>query len=489
MELYKLTVHEVRDLIDSKAISSSDLLKSILGRINEVENKLNSFITIDTDSALDQAKKLDETRPQGKQGLDLVGIPYGVKDNISTKDMPTSCASKMLRNYRTNYDATVVKKLRDKGAILVGKLNLDSFAIGSSGETSYFTNTKNPWRLNKVPGGSSGGSAAAVAADLIMFSLGTDTGGSIRQPAAFCGIVGMKPTYGLVSRYGLFPLASSLDQIGPLTKDVRDCAIVLNAITGHDQKDSSSIDKYSYPDYRSFLFKDIKGLRIGIPQELLKDASLDVKNHIKKAAKHYVELGAKVEETSFKLSKYSVPVYFLISSAEAASNLARFYDINYKSEDHSPLSFDEIYIKSRTEGFASSVKRRIMIGNLALEANNYEDYYLQATKIRATIRKELEKLLKDFDLLLSPTTPSVAFNFSSMEKDLLNTYKWDASTVPANLAGLPAISIPCGFSNDGLPIGMQLMGRPYGEGTLLMAAHAFEQSTDYHKKRLHALEV
>ncbi|HPT77783.1 MAG TPA: Asp-tRNA(Asn)/Glu-tRNA(Gln) amidotransferase subunit GatA [Candidatus Atribacteria bacterium] len=483
MELYKLTIHEAARLLDRREISYTELTESIIGRITDVEDRIGAFITLDVDRALDHARSLDKLGLARNEKTALTGIPYGLKDNICTSGMKTTCASKMLANFVPCYDATVFEKLKAMNSILLGKLNLDSFAIGSSGETSYYMRTANPWDAEKVPGGSSSGSAAAVAADEVLFSLGTDTGGSIRQPAAFCGIVGMKPTYGLVSRYGLIAFASSLDQIGPLTKDVSDCALVLSAIAGHDEKDSTSVNKPS-TDYSTYLVDDIKGLRIALPQEYFDSCqSPEVRMQVIKAARIFESMGAVVEEVSLPLSEYSVPVYFLLSSAEGASNLARFDGIRYGYRADDADGPEGLYCRSRTEGFGENVKRRIMLGNLALEPGRFKNYYLKAARLRTLIKQELDNVLEKYDVILSPTTTETAFKFGVIRDNTLDKYKQDICIVPANLAGLPAISIPCGFNSSGMPIGMQLMGKAFSEGLLLRAAYTFEQNTDYHTKR------
>lgn len=483
MELYKLTIHEAARLLDRREISCTELTESIISRITDVEDRIGAFITLDINRALAHAKFLDKLGPAGYEKTALTGIPYGLKDNICTSGIKTTCASKMLENYVPCYDATVYRKLKAVNSILLGKLNLDSFAIGSSGETSYYVQTSNPWDPEKVPGGSSSGSAAAVAADEVMFSLGTDTGGSIRQPASFCGIVGMKPTYGLVSRYGLVAFASSLDQIGPLTKDVTDCALVLNAIAGYDAMDSTSANR-PCPDYSACLVDDVTGIRLALPREYFNSCQSDeVRSQVIKAAQMFEEMGAVVEEVSLPLSEYSVPVYLMLSSAEGASNLARFDGIMYGYRPDGANSPEEIYKRSRTEGFDANVKRRIMLGNLALDSGKFKNYYLKAARLRTMIKQELDKILGKYDIILSPTTTETAFRFGVIRENTLDKYKQDICIVPANLAGLPAISIPCGFDSTGMPIGMQLMGKAFSDGLLLRVAYTFEQNTDYHIKR------
>lgn len=482
MELYKLTIHEANKLLRKREITARQLTESILGRIEEVEGKVNAFNTIVSERALEQAKETDKAIERGEEISDLAGIPMATKDNICTLDVKTTCSSKMLENFVPPYDATVMSRLRDQGAILLGKLNMDEFAMGSSTENSAFKVSSNPWDLERVPGGSSGGSAGAVIADEAMFSLGSDTGGSVRQPAAFCGLVGLKPTYGRVSRYGLVALASSLDVIGPITKDVRDCAIVLNAIAGQDSRDFTSSDT-PVADYTLALKDDVKGLKIGIPKGFL-DGKLDteIETAIKRAIALYEELGAEIIDIELPHIEYALAVYRILSCAEASSSLARYDGIRYgfRAEDYDDL--DELYKKTRSEGFGTEVKRRIMLGNFVIGAEQYEDYYLRALKARTLIREDYANAFKDVDLILSPTSPTSAFKIGEV-RDPVDMYLSDIYTVPVNLAGLPAISVPCGFDFKSLPIGMQLIGNLFEEEKLLRAAYAFEQNTDYHEKK------
>ena len=484
MELYKLTIHEARDLLRKREISSVDLTKSVLNRIQSIEDEVNSFITIDYKNALKQAEKFDRLQKNiNPTDLpNLAGIPYGLKDNICTKNMRTTCASKIMEYFNPVYEGTVVKKLKDSHAILIGKLNMDEFAIGSSGETSIFPHTKNPWAPDRVPGGSSAGSAASVAADELLFSLGSDTGGSIRQPASFNGIVGLKPTFGSVSGFGLIPFATSLDQLGPLCKDVTDCAIVMNTIAGYDARDSSSA-KFKHPDYTSFLIDNISDMRIGYPKEWISNYVIDdVGKAIEKAARMFESMGAIVEEIFLPHMKYAVPVYYLISSAEASYNLTGFNGIRMGYEKGVIPELDELIESVGMHNLGAAVKKRILLGNIALYNENYEIYYLKALKVRTLIKKDFDQVFENYDIILSPTNPDTAFRFGEMTDNTVKTYEYDVFTVPVNLAGLPALTIPCGFDTKGLPIGLQLIGKQFGEGTLFQAAYTFEQNTDYHLK-------
>lgn len=481
MELYKLTIHEANKLLSNREISAKQLAESVLKRIEEIEGKVNAFNTITAEEALKNADAIDKLIQQGEEISPLAGIPMGVKDNICTSGIKTTCSSKMLENFVPPYDATVIERLNTHNAILVGKLNMDEFAMGSSTENSAFKNTRNPWSLERVPGGSSGGSAASVIAGQALFSLGSDTGGSIRQPAAFCGLVGLKPTYGRVSRYGLVALASSFDVVGPITKDVTDCAIVLNVIAGRDVKDVTTADK-PVDDYRTALKDDVKGMKIGIPKGFL-DKGLDseVRTSIHQAIKLYEKLGAELIEIDLPHAEYALPVYYIIACAEASSSLARYDGIRYgyRADDYDDL--EELYKKTRSQAFGSEVKRRIMLGNFVIGADYYEDYYLKALKVRTLIREDYAKAFEKVDVILSPTTPTSAFKIGE-KREPMDMYLSDIYTVPVNIAGLPAISIPCGFDANGLPIGLQLIGDLFEEKKLLQAAYTFEQNTDYHKK-------
>ncbi|MGI6412705.1 MAG: Asp-tRNA(Asn)/Glu-tRNA(Gln) amidotransferase subunit GatA [Syntrophomonadaceae bacterium] len=475
MELFELTVHELINKLRNKEASSQEIVDSFFKRIQDVEGKVNSFITLTEDLARQRAKKSDQGLTDGA----LAGIPYGLKDAICTRGVRTTCASKMLENFIPPYDATVTARLNQAGGILTGKLNMDEFAMGSSTEMSAFFTTHNPWDLTRVPGGSSGGPAAAVAASEIPFALGTDSGGSIRQPAAFCGVVGLKPTYGRVSRWGVIAYASSFDQVGVLSKDVQDCALVMNVISGYDHKDSTCIDK-AVPDYLSYLQNDIKGIKIGYPKEYFQQGvDPQIAASLKKALRTFEELGAIVEEVSLPHSEYALPAYYLIAPAEASANMARFDGVRYGFRDQEADNVLEMFARSRGYGFGDEVKRRIMLGTYALSSGYYEDYYLKAAKVRRLISDDFAQVFKDFDLIVSPTTPTTAFKLGENAKEPLTLYMNDILTAPVNMAGLPGISIPCGFI-DGLPVGMQIIGRPFDEGTILKAAYTFEQNTDYH---------
>lgn len=476
--LYDLTIHGASDLLQSRQISSVELTESVLDRIKKTDAQVNALVTVTDELALDQASHADSLISKGLSGS-LTGVPMVLKDNICTQGILTTCSSRMLQNFIPTYNATVARKLYSQGAVLVGKGNLDEFAMGSSTENSAFFPTKNPWNFNRVPGGSSGGPAAAVAANECIYSLGSDTGGSIRQPAAFCGVVGLKPTYGRVSRYGLIAFASSLDQIGPITKDVTDAALVLSAISGQDSLDATSLDQ-KVPTYVNHLRKGVKGLRIGIPEEyFIEDINPEIKESILKSINVFENLGAVVESVSLPLTKYALAVYYILAPSEASSNLARYDGVKFGfSADESNDMWDALE-ETRQLGFGSEVKRRILLGTYALSSGYYDAYYLKAQKVRTLIRQEFDEVFTKYDLLLSPTSPSVAFDLGEKMDDPVNMYLNDVFTQPANIAGLPAISIPCGFF-DGLPIGLQLMANHLGEESLLKAAYAYEQSTDWH---------
>jgi aspartyl-tRNA(Asn)/glutamyl-tRNA(Gln) amidotransferase subunit A len=479
VEIFELTVHELMDKLDKKEITSEEITKSYLSRIEEKEKDVQAFVTKTGEKALEQAKKIDEKiKKEGKRAK-LEGIPIGLKDNMCTKGIKTTCSSKMLENFVSPYDGTVVKKVEDEGMISLGKLNMDEFAMGGSTEYSYFHKTHNPWNLNKVPGGSSGGSAAAVAANMVPWALGSDTGGSIRQPSSLCGVVGLKPTYGLVSRYGLVAFASSLDQIGPITKDVEDNAILLNAITGYDPKDSTSMN-IEKKDYTKSLIKDVKGLKIGMPKEFLGEGiNSEVKNAILDTAKKYEKLGATVEECSLDIGKEALAVYYIIACAEASSNLGRFDGIRYGYRSEKFDNLREIYINSRTEGFGAEVKRRIMLGTYVLSSGYYDAYYKKAQKVRTVIRNEYQKLFEKYDIILTPTSPTVAFNIGEKSNNPLEMYLADICTVPVNIAGLPGISLPVSVDREGMPIGVQLISKHFDEETIYRAAYTLEQEVKF----------
>ena len=483
MNLYELSVEKASKMLKDKEISSVELTNALLDRIDEKDKSIEGYITVAKEDALNSAKLADENIKNG--GISpLTGVCASVKDNICTDKILTTCASKMLYNFVPPYDATVVKKLKAQGSVIIGKTNMDEFAMGSSTETSYFKKTKNPHDLAKVPGGSSGGSAAVVAADEAIFALGSDTGGSIRQPSAFCGVVGLKPTYGLVSRFGLVAFASSLDQIGPITKNVTDSAVVLNAIAGYDKMDSTSADEKA-DDYTKSLGENVKGLKIGIPKEYIGEGiQKEVKDAIMNAAKVYESMGAEIFEFSLPMTKYALPAYYIMSSAEASSNLARFDGVKYgyRAENYTDLT--DMYLKTRSEGFGSEVKRRIMLGTYALSAGYYDAYYKKAQQARTLIRNSFAEAFDKFDVILTPTTPTTAFEIGKNITDPITMYLNDICTVSVNIAGLPAISIPCGYDKTNMPIGLQLIAKPFAENTLFKTAYAFEQNTDFAHKSL-----
>ena len=479
MDICKLTVHELVDCLEKGTLTSEQITRAYLDRIDEIEPKVQAYNSVLREEAIAKAKKIDEDRKAGKPLSKYAGIPIGIKDNLCITGTKTTCSSKMLENFVAPYDATVIEKLNAEDAVYLGKLNMDEFAMGSSTEHSAFKKTVNPWDLERVPGGSSGGSAAAVAADIAPWTLGSDTGGSIRQPASLCGVVGLKPTYGLVSRYGLVAFASSLDQIGPITKDVTDSAMLLNIISGHDQKDSTTIEMEK-KDYTQSLVNDVKGLRIGIPKEYIAEGiNEEVKQAILDVAKKYEELGAIVEDCSFEVGKYATSVYYIIADAEASSNLGRFDGIRYgyRTENFSDLK--DIYKNSRSEGFGPEVKRRIMIGTYVLSSGYYDAYYKKAQKVRAVITKAYNDLFEKYDVLLTPTSPTTAFKMGEKSNNPLEMYLADICTVPVNIAGLPGISVPCAIDSKGLPIGFQLIGKAFDEETLFRAAYTFEQNINF----------
>ena len=479
MDLYKNAAHELHEKLVKKEISSVELTNSIYNRIDQVEDSVKAYLTLDKENALEQAAKVDKIIASGEKIAPLAGIPGAIKDNISTKGLRTTCSSKMLENFTPIYDAHVIQKLRADETIFIGKTNMDEFAMGSTTETSYFQTTHNPWNLERVPGGSSGGSAAAVVAGEAIWSLGSDTGGSIRQPASFTGCVGIKPTYGRVSRYGCVAFASSLDQIGPITRDVTDAATVLNTICGVCTMDSTSLHE-EVPDFTKALTNDVKGLRIGVPKENYA-AGLDPKvdGVLKKALADYEAMGAKIVDVSLPHTEYAVITYYIIAPAEASANLARFDGVRYGYRDMKATSAPEMTTASRTEGFGAEVKRRIMLGTYVLSSGYYDAYYLKAMQVRTLIRQDFAKAFEQCDVLLTPTSPVVAYPIDG-KMDPLAIYLLDVCTIPVNLAGLPGISIPAGFV-DGMPVGMQLIGKVLDEETILRAAYAFEQSHDYHK--------
>ncbi|AZT91010.1 Asp-tRNA(Asn)/Glu-tRNA(Gln) amidotransferase subunit GatA [Caldicellulosiruptor changbaiensis] len=477
--LYKLTAHEAIELIKKKEVKCQEIVESVLERIRQVEDKVKSYITITEEQALENAKKIDEKIAKGEQVGSLYGLPIALKDNLCTDGIRTTCASKILYNFVPPYDATVVKKLKENDMTLLGKLNMDEFAMGSSTENSAFHTTRNPWDLERVPGGSSGGSAAAVAADEAFFTLGSDTGGSIRQPASLCGVVGMKPTYGRVSRFGLVAFASSLDQIGPLTKDVEDCAIAMNIICGHDPYDATSAP-IEVPDFTKALVNDVKGLKIGVPREYMeKGVNDEVKKAVEKALELLKSLGAQYEEFSIPIVEYALPTYYIIASSEASSNLARYDGIKYGYRTQNYEDLIDLYKKTRSEGFGSEVKRRIMLGTYALSAGYYDAYYKKGLQVRTLIKRAFDEAFQKYDVIITPTSPTTAFKIGERVSNPLEMYMSDICTVPVNIAGLPAISIPCGFDSNGLPIGLQIIGKAFDEQTILRVAYTYEQNSGY----------
>jgi aspartyl-tRNA(Asn)/glutamyl-tRNA(Gln) amidotransferase subunit A len=480
MSLFDHTIKELEEKLHNKEIKVKDLVDTSYKRINEVDDKLHAFLTLNEENARAAAKELDES--DDKSGS-LFGMPAGIKDNIVTKALRTTCASQFLDNFTDPlYNATVMEKLNKQNMITIGKLNMDEFAMGSSNENSGYITVRNPWNTDYVPGGSSGGSAASVAAGEVLFSLGSDTGGSIREPASFCGVVGMKPTYGRVSRFGLVAFASSLDQIGPLTRSVEDNARVLEVLAGHDPNDSTSAH-LEVPKYTDALTNDVKGLKIAVPSEYLGEGvSPEVQESVRNALKVYESLGATWEEVSLPHSKYAVATYYIIASSEASSNLARFDGVRYGVRAEADNMMD-MFKKSRSQGFGEEVKRRIMLGTFALSSGYYDAYYKKAQKVRTLLKNDFDKIFEDYDVVIGPTAPTPAFKIGEKTDDPLTMYASDILTIPVNLAGVPGISIPCGLSEEGLPIGLQIIGKHFDESTVYRAAHAFEQATDHHKKR------
>ena len=483
MKLYEYTVHELVEMLEKGEVTSEEITRSYFERIKEVEPKVKAYVSTLEDEAIATAKKVDEDRKAGKPVSKFAGIPIGIKDNMCITGTKTTCSSKMLENFVAPYDATVIEKLKKEDAVVLGKLNMDEFAMGGSTEHSAFFKTRNPWDLDRVPGGSSGGSAAAVAADIAPWALGSDTGGSIRQPASLCGIVGLKPTYGLVSRYGLVAFASSLDQIGPLTKDVTDAAMLLNIIAGHDEKDSTSID-VGEKDYTKSLVNDVKGMRIGLPKEYLGEGiNEEVRDAILAVAKKYEEMGAIVEDCSFEVGQYATSVYYIIACAEASSNLGRFDGIRYGYRTENYENLKDIYKNSRSEGFGPEVKRRIMLGTYVLSSGYYDAYYKKAQKVRTVIKNAYDELFGKYDLLLTPTSPTTAFKIGEKSSNPLEMYLADICTVPVNIGGLPGISVPCALDSKGMPIGFQLLAKAFDEEKLLRAAYSYEQNSNFRENK------
>ncbi|RMD46568.1 MAG: Asp-tRNA(Asn)/Glu-tRNA(Gln) amidotransferase subunit GatA [Aquificota bacterium] len=480
MELWKKSVKELSNLIKNKEVKPSEVVESLIKRKEEFEPKIKSYVTDLYDKAFEEAKQKDEQVSKLDNIPDLFGIPIAIKDNISTRGIKTTCSSKILENYVPPFDATVIEKLNAQGYIITGKTNLDEFAMGSSTENSAFFPTKNPWDFERVPGGSSGGSAAAVGAGIVPAALGSDTGGSIRQPAAFCGVVGLKPTYGRVSRYGLVAFASSLDQIGPITRTVEDAAILLNVISGKDERDSTSVD-IEVPDFTKVLGQDIKGIKIGIPKEFFEELNEEIKEKVLNAAKQLQEEGAELVEISLPTAKYAIEAYYIIAPSEASSNLARYDGVRYGYRVREYKDLDDMYSKTRDEGFGAEVKRRIMLGTYSLSSGYYDAYYLKAQKVRTLIYQEFMKAFENVDVILTPTTPDVAFKIGEKTDDPIQMYLSDIFTVSINMATVPAISLPCGFK-DNMPIGMQLIAKPFDEETLLKVAHYYERLNDFYKR-------
>lgn len=482
MSLFDKKLTELHDLLQKKEITVSDLVDESFQQIGKVEQDVQAFITLDEDKAREKAKALDEKLGTEEANGLLFGMPIGIKDNIVTKDLRTTCASKMLENFDPIFDATVMEKLNNAGMITIGKLNMDEFGMGSSTETSYFKKTRNPWNPDRVPGGSSGGSAAAVAAGEVPFALGSDTGGSIRQPAAFCGVVGLKPTYGRVSRYGLTAFASSMDQIGPITRNVEDNAYILQAISGVDPMDATSAD-LEVPNFAAALTGDVKGMKIAVPKEYLGEGvDAAVKQSVLDALKVLEKLGGEWEEVTMPHSEYALAAYYLLSSAEASGNMARFDGVRFGYRSPNSKNLIDLYKNSRAEGFGEEVKRRIMLGTFVLSSGNYDVYYQKAMKVRTLIKKDFEDIFAKYDVILGPTTPTPAFKFGEKMTDPLTMYANDIFAIPVSLAGVPAISVPCGFV-DGLPVGLQIIGKHFDEATVYRVAHAFEQATDFHKQK------
>ncbi|MFD1179685.1 Asp-tRNA(Asn)/Glu-tRNA(Gln) amidotransferase subunit GatA [Paenibacillus puldeungensis] len=481
MTLFDLRLQEIHNRLHNRELSVSDLVKEAFVKIREYDGRIGAYLTLNEEGAMAEAARLDDKLLTNEsQGL-LFGLPVGIKDNMVTEGLRTTCASQFLSNYDPIYDATVVTKLKQSETVMLGKLNMDEFAMGGSNENSSFHPVRNPWDLSRVPGGSSGGSAAAVAAGEAYFTLGSDTGGSIRQPASYCGVVGLKPTYGRISRYGLVAFASSLDQIGPITKNVEDSAYVLQAIAGHDPKDSTSAD-VEVPDYLSALTGEVAGLKIAVPKEYLEGIEPQVKAAVLEVLRVLEGLGAVWEEVSLPHTEYAVAAYYLLASSEASSNLSRFDGVRYGVRADNPGNLLDLYYDSRSQGFGPEVKRRIMLGTYALSSGYYDAYYLKAQKVRTLIKQDFDQTFEKFDVILGPTAPTTAFPLGSQIDDPLTMYLNDILTIPVSLAGVPALSVPCGFA-DGLPVGLQIIGKPFDESTILRVAHAYEVHTDHHKQR------
>lgn len=481
MELFRLDIKTLYEMLKKKEITPLEIVESVFKRVESVEDKTKAYITLDYDNAVKDAKDALQRIEKGDI-TPLTGIPLAIKDNICTKGIRTTCASKILENFLPPYESTVTSRLKEAGYVLVGKTNMDEFAMGSSTENSAFFTTRNPWDLERVPGGSSGGSAAAVSADECIASLGSDTGGSIRQPAAFCGVVGLKPTYGRVSRYGLVAFASSLDQIGPITKTVSDSALLMNIIGEHDPYDSTSAP-YPQKDFTESIHKDIRGLKIGIPEEyFVEGLDRNVKERVLDAVKRLESLKAQVEKVSLPHTGYAVATYYILATSEASSNLARYDGVKYGLRLEGTDLID-LYMKTRSKGFGDEVKRRIMLGTYALSSGYYEAYYRKAQQVRTLIKRDFDEVFKKVDVCITPTTPTPPFRIGEKVEDPLQMYLSDIFTISVNLAGVPAISIPCGFTAEGLPVGLQIIGRHFDEETILRVAYAYEVSTQWYKKK------
>lgn len=483
MDLIKVTAVELGKKIKAGEVSVTEAVKASLDRIEKLEGDINAFVTVDAEGALKQAEEIQKKIDAGELSGPLAGVPVAIKDNMCIEGVLTSCSSKILSNFVPTYTATAVKKLMEAGAVIVGKTNMDEFAMGSTTETSYYGITKNPWDLSKVPGGSSGGSAAAVAAEEVPYALGSDTGGSIRQPAAFCGVTGIKPTYGRVSRYGLIAYGSSLDQIGPIAKDVTDCAAILEAICAHDDKDSTSYEKAA-DDFTSALVDDVAGMKIGIPRDYFGEGiDATVKEKVLAAAEVLRGKGAVVEEFDLGMVEYAIPAYYIIASAEASSNLERFDGVKYGYRTAEYRDLHSMYKKSRSEGFGAEVKRRIMLGSFVLSSGYYDAYYVKALKTKALIKNAFDDAFARYDVILGPVAPTTALKCGESLSDPLKMYLGDIYTVSVNLAGIPGISLPCGYDNDGMPVGLQLLGQTFDEKKIIRAAYAFERSFQYQRPK------
>ena len=483
MDPYRLTIHQANNLLQSRALSARELTQAVLERIRATDETIHSYLTVSEKEAFVQAEEADRILASNDPPPPLCGIPIAVKDIILTKGIRSTAGSKILEQFIPPYDATVTQKLKDAGAVIIGKVNCDEFAMGSSNENSAFFLSKNPWDVSRVPGGSSGGSATAVAADQALASLGTDTGGSIRQPASFCGVVGFKPTYGRVSRFGVVAYASSLDQVGPVAKDIRDCATMLQVIAGYDPRESTSVDT-PVPDYQANLEQGVKGLKIGIPKEyFVEGMQPEVESTVRQSIEQLKALGAELVSISLPHTEYATATYYIIATAEASSNLARYDGVRYGHRAARSESLAEMYRQSRAQGFGPEVKRRIMLGTYALSAGYYDAYYLKAQKVRNLIRQDFLNAFQDCDVIATPTAPTTAFEIGEKTADPLTMYLSDIFTIAVNLAGLPGLSVPCGFDDKGLPISLQLIGQAFGEEALLQTGYAYEQATEWHTKR------